>query len=148
MIFILIVLFLILISNVYFEILINEEKLIIKLFKIKILSIKNVKLISLIEKSTKSNQQINVLDNIKFLKVDIVLKTKVNDYQLFLKQNIIIKTLLNNFYFLFNNYLPNLNFKYLKNETNQININLKLKINTLKIFIDFMKGKIYGSKRN
>lgn len=148
MIFILIVLFLILISNVYFEILINEEKLIIKLFKIKILSIKNVKLISLIEKSTKSNQQINVLDNIKFLKVDIVLKTKVNDYQLFLKQNIIIKTLLNNFYFLFNNYLPNLNFKYLKNETNQINIYLKLKINTLKIFIDFMKGKIYGSKRN
>ena len=148
MIFILIVLFLILISNVYFEILINEEKLIIKLFKIKILSIKNVKLISLIEKSTKSNQQINVLDNIKFLKVDIVLKTKVNDYQLFLKQNIIIKTLLNNFYFLFNNYFPNLNFKYLKNETNQINIYLKLKINTLKIFIDFMKGKIYGSKRN
>lgn len=148
MIFILIVLFLILISNVYFEILINEEKLIIKLFKIKILSIKNVKLISLIEKSTKSNQQINVLDNIKFLKVDIVLKTKVNDYQLFLKQNIIIKTMLNNFYFLFNNYLPNLNFKYLKNETNQINIYLKLKINTLKIFIDFMKGKIYGSKRN
>ena len=148
MIFILIVLFLILISNVYFEILINEEKLIIKLFKIKILSIKNVKLISLIEKSTKSNQQINVLDNIKFLKVDIVLKTKVNDYQLFLKQNIIINTLLNNFYFLFNNYLPNLNFKYLKNETNQINIYLKLKINTLKIFIDFMKGKIYGSKRN
>lgn len=148
MIFILIVLFLILISNVYFEILINEEKLIIKLFKIKILSIKNVKLISLIEKSTKSNQQINILDNIKFLKVDIVLKTKVNDYQLFLKQNIIIKTLLNNFYFLFNNYLPNLNFKYLKNETNQINIYLKLKINTLKIFIDFMKGKIYGSKRN
>ena len=118
MIFILIVLFLILISNVYFEILINEEKLIIKLFKIKILSIKNVKLIPLIEKSTKS------------------------------KQNIIIKTLLNNFYFLFNNYLPNLNFKYLKNETNQINIYLKLKINTLKIFIDFMKGKIYGSKRN
>ena len=148
MIFILIVLFLILISNVYFEILINEEKLIIKLFKIKILSIKNVKLISLIEKSTKKNQQINILDNIKFLKVDIVLKTKVNDYQLFLKQNIIIKTLLNNFYFLFNNYLPNLNFKYLKNETNQINIYLKLKINTLKIFIDFMKGKIYGSKRN
>lgn len=148
MIFILIVLFLILISNVYFEILINEEKLIIKLFKIKILSIKNVKLISLIEKSTKSNQQINILDNIKFLKVDIVLKTKVNDYQLFLKQNIIIKTMLNNFYFLFNNYLPNLNFKYLKNETNQINIYLKLKINTLKIFIDFMKGKIYGSKRN
>ena len=98
MIFILIVLFLILISNVYFEILINEEKLIIKLFKIKILSIKNVKLISLIEKSTKSNQQINILDNIKFLKVDIVLKTKVNDYQLFLKQNIIIKTMLNNFY--------------------------------------------------
>ena len=145
MIFILIVLFLILISNVYFEILINEEKLIIKLFKIKILSIKNVKLISLIEKSTKSNQQINILDNIKF---DIVLKTKVNDYQLFLKQNIIIKTMLNNFYFLFNNYLPNLNFKYLKNETNQINIYLKLKINTLKIFIDFMKGKIYGSKRN
>lgn len=148
MIFILIVLFLILISNVYFEILINEEKLIIKLFKIKILSIKNVKLIPLIEKSTKSNQQINILDNIKFLKVDIVLKTKVNDYQLFLKQNIIIKTMLNNFYFLFNNYLPNLNFKYLKNETNQINIYLKLKINTLKIFIDFMKGKIYGSKRN
>ncbi len=148
MIFILIVLFLILISNVYFEILINEEKLIIKLFKIKILSIKNVKLISLIEKSTKSNQQINILDNIKFLKVDIVLKTKVNDYQLFLKQNIIIKTMLNNFYFLFNNYLPNLSFKYLKNETNQINIYLKLKINTLKIFIDFMKGKIYGSKRN
>ena len=148
MIFILIVLFLILISNVYFEILINEEKLIIKLFKIKILSIKNVKLISLIEKSSKSNQQINILDNIKFLKVDIVLKTKVNDYQLFLKQNIIIKTMLNNFYFLFNNYLPNLNFKYLKNETNQINIYLKLKINTLKIFIDFMKGKIYGSKRN
>ena len=148
MIFILIVLFLILISNVYFEILINEEKLIIKLFKIKILSIKNVKLIPLIEKSTKSKQQINILDNIKFLNVDIVLKTKVNDYQLFLKQNIIIKTLLNNFYFLFNNYLPNLNFKYLKNETNQINIYLKLKINTLKIFIDFMKGKIYGSKRN
>ena len=131
MIFILIVLFLILISNVYFEILINEEKLIIKLFKIKILSIKNVKLIPLIEKSTKSNQQINILDNIKFL-----------------KQNIIIKTMLNNFYFLFNNYLPNLNFKYLKNETNQINVYLKLKINTLKIFIDFMKGKIYGSKRN
>lgn len=148
MIFILIVLFLILISNVYFEILINEEKLIIKLFKIKILSIKNVKLIPLIEKSTKSNQQINILDNIKFLKVDIVLKTKVNDYQLFLKQNIIIKTMLNNFYFLFNDYLPNLNFKYLKNETNQLNIYLKLKINTLKIFIDFMKGKIYGSKRN
>ena len=148
MIFILIVLFLILISNVYFEILINEEKLIIKLFKIKILSIKNVKLISLIEKSTKSNQQINILDNIKFLKVDIVLKTKVNDYQLFLKQNIIIKNLLNNFYFLFNNYLPNLNFKYLKNEIDQINIYLKLKINTLKIFIDFMKGKIYVSKRN
>ena len=148
MIFILIVLFFILISNVYFDILINEEKLIIKLFKIKILSIKIVKLIPLIEKSTKSNQQINILDNIKFLKVDIVLKTKVNDYQLFLKQNIIIKTMLNNFYFLFNNYLPNLNFKYLKNETNQINIYLKLKINTLKIFIDFMKGKIYGSKRN
>lgn len=148
MIFILVVLFFILISNVYFDILINEEKLIIKLFKIKILSIKIVKLIPLIEKSTKSNQQINILDNIKFLKVDIVLKTKVNDYQLFFKQNIVIKTMLNNFYFLFNDYLPNLNFKYLKNETNQINIYLKLKINTLKIFIDFMKGKIYGSKRN
>lgn len=148
MIFILVVLFFILISNVYFDILINEEKLIIKLFKIKILSIKIVKLIPLIEKSTKSNQQINILDNIKFLKVDIVLKTKVNDYQLFFKQNIVIKTMLNNFYFLFNDYLPNLNFKYLKNETNQINVYLKLKINTLKIFIDFMKGKIYGSKRN
>lgn len=148
MIFILVVLFFILISNVYFDILINEEKLIIKLFKIKILSIKIVKLIPLIEKSTKSNQQINILDNIKFLKVDIVLKTKVNDYQLFFKQNIVIKTMLNNFYFLFNDYLPNLSFKYLKNETNQINIYLKLKINALKIFIDFMKGKIYGSKRN
>ena len=55
-----------------------------------------------------------------FLKVDIVLKTKVNDYQLFFKQNIVIKTMLNNFYFLFNDYLPNLSFKYLKNETNQI----------------------------
>lgn len=148
MIFILVVLFFILISNVYFDILINEEKLIIKLFKIKILSIKIVKLITLIEKSTKSNQQINILDNIKFLKVDIVLKTKVNDYQLFFKQNIVIKTMLNNFYFLFNDYLPNLSFKYLKNETNQINIYLKLKINALKIFIDFMKGKIYGPKRN
>ena len=148
MIFILVVLFFILISNVYFDILINEEKLIIKLFKIKILSIKIVKLVPLIEKSTKSNQQINILDNIKFLKVDIVLKTKVNDYQLFFKQNIVIKTMLNNFYFLFNDYLPNLSFKYLKNETNQINIYLKLKINALKIFIDFMKGKIYGSKRN
>lgn len=148
MIFILVVLFFILISNVYFDILINEEKLIIKLFKIKILSIKIVKLIPLIEKSTKSNQQINILDNIKFLKVDIVLKTKVNDYQLFFKQNIVIKTMLNNFYLLFNNYLPNLNFKYLKDETNQINIYLKLKINALKIFIDFMKGKIYGPKRN
>mgnify|MGYP004733269607 FL=1 len=148
MIFILVVLFFILISNVYFDILINEEKLIIKLFKIKILSIKIVKLIPLIEKSTKSNQQINILDNIKFLKVDIVLKTKVNDYQLFFKQNIVIKTMLNNFYFLFNDYLPNLNFKYLRNETNQINIYLKLKINALKIFIDFMKGKIYGPKRN
>ncbi len=148
MIFILVVLFFILISNVYFDILINEEKLIIKLFKIKILSIKIVKLIPLIEKSTKSNQQINILDNIKFLKVDIVLKTKVNDYQLFFKQNIVIKTMLNNFYFLFNDYLPNLSFKYLKNETNQINIYLKLKINALKIFIDFMKGKIYGPKRN
>ncbi len=148
MIFILVVLFFILISNVYFDILINEEKLIIKLFKIKILSIKIVKLIPLIEKSTKSNQQINILDNIKFLKVDIVLKTKVNDYQLFFKQNIVIKTILNNFYFLFNDYLPNLSFKYLKNETNQINIYLKLKINALKIFIDFMKGKIYGPKRN
>lgn len=148
MIFILVVLFFILISNVYFDILINEEKLIIKLFKIKILSIKIVKLIPLIEKSTKSNQQINILDNIKFLKVDIVLKTKVNDYQLFFKQNIVIKTMLNNFYFLFNDYLPNLSFKYLKDETNQINIYLKLKINALKIFIDFMKGKIYGPKRN
>ena len=148
MIFILVVLFFILISNVYFDILINEEKLIIKLFKIKILSIKIVKLIPLIEKSTKSNQQINILDNIKFLKVDIVLKTKVNDYQLFFKQNIVIKTMLNNFYFLFNDYLPNLSFKYLKNETNQINIYLKLKINALKIFIDFMKGKLYGPKRN
>lgn len=148
MIFILVVLFFILISNVYFDILINEEKLIIKLFKIKILSIKIVKLIPLIEKSTKSNQQINILDNIKFLKVDIVLKTKVNDYQLFFKQNIVIKTMLNNFYFLFNDYLPNLSFKYLKNEINQINIYLKLKINALKIFIDFMKGKIYGPKRN
>lgn len=148
MIFIFVVLFFILISNVYFDILINEEKLIIKLFKIKILSIKIVKLIPLIEKSTKSNQQINILDNIKFLKVDIVLKTKVNDYQLFFKQNIVIKTMLNNFYFLFNDYLPNLSFKYLKNETNQINIYLKLKINALKIFIDFMKGKIYGPKRN
>lgn len=148
MIFILVVLFFILISNVYFDILINEEKLIIKLFKIKILSIKIVKLIPLIEKSTKSNQQINILDNIKLLKVDIVLKTKVNDYQLFFKQNIAIKTMLNNFYFLFNDYLPNLSFKYLKNETNQINIYLKLKINALKIFIDFMKGKIYGPKRN
>lgn len=148
MIFILVVLFFILISNVYFDILINEEKLIIKLFKIKILSIKIVKLIPLIEKSTKGNQQINILDNIKFLKVDIVLKTKVNDYQLFFKQNIVIKTMLNNFYFLFNDYLPNLSFKYLKNETNQINIYLKLKINALKIFIDFMKGKIYGPKRN
>lgn len=148
MIFILVVLFFILISNVYFDILINEEKLIIKLFKIKILSIKIVELIPLIEKSTKSNQQINILDNIKFLKVDIVLKTKVNDYQLFFKQNIVIKTMLNNFYFLFNDYLPNLSFKYLKNETNQINIYLKLKINALKIFIDFMKGKIYGPKRN
>lgn len=148
MIFILVVLFFILISNVYFDILINEEKLIIKLFKIKILSIKIVKLIPLIEKSTKSNQQINILDNIKFLKVDIVLKTKVNDYQLFFKQNIVIKTMLNNFYFSFNDYLPNLSFKYLKNETNQINIYLKLKINALKIFIDFMKGKIYGPKRN
>ena len=148
MIFILVVLFFILISNVYFDILINEEKLIIKLFKIKILSIKIVKLIPLIEKSTKSNQQINILDNIKFLKVDIFLKTKVNDYQLFFKQNIVIKTMLNNFYFLFNDYLPNLSFKYLKNETNQINIYLKLKINALKIFIDFMKGKIYGPKRN
>ena len=148
MIFILVVLFFILISNVYFDILINEEKLIIKLLKIKILSIKIVKLIPLIEKSTKSNQQINILDNIKFLKVDIVLKTKVNDYQLFFKQNIVIKTMLNNFYFLFNDYLPNLSFKYLKNETNQINIYLKLKINALKIFIDFMKGKIYGPKRN
>lgn len=148
MIFILVVLFFILISNVYFDILINEEKLIIKLFKIKILSIKIVKLIPLIEKSTKSNQQINILDNIKFLKVDIVLKTKVNDYQLFFKQNIVIKTMLNNFYFLFNDYLSNLSFKYLKNETNQINIYLKLKINALKIFIDFMKGKIYGPKRN
>ena len=148
MIFILVVLFFILISNVYFDILINEEKLIIKLFKIKILSIKIVKLIPLIEKSTKSNQQINILDNIKFLKIDIVLKTKVNDYQLFFKQNIVIKTMLNNFYFLFNDYLPNLSFKYLKNETNQINIYLKLKINALKIFIDFMKGKIYGPKRN
>ena len=104
MIFILVVLFFILISNVYFDILINEEKLIIKLFKIKILSIKIVKLIPLIEKSTKSNQQINILDNIKFLKVDIVLKTKVNDYQLFFKQNIVIKTMLNNFYLLFNNF--------------------------------------------
>lgn len=148
MIFILVVLFFILISNVYFDILINEERLIIKLFKIKILSIKIVKLIPLIEKSTKSNQQINILDNIKFLKVDIVLKTKVNDYQLFFKQNIVIKTMLNNFYFLFNDYLSNLSFKYLKNETNQINIYLKLKINALKIFIDFMKGKIYGPKRN
>lgn len=148
MIFILVVLFFILISNVYFDVLINEEKIIIKLFKIKILSIKIVKLIPLIEKSTKSNQQINILDNIKFLKVDIVLKTKVNDYQLFFKQNIVIKTMLNNFYFLFNDYLPNLSFKYLKNETNQINIYLKLKINALKIFIDFMKGKIYGPKRN
>ena len=110
MIFILVVLFFILISNVYFDILINEEKLIIKLFKIKILSIKIVKLIPLIEKSTKSNQQINILDNIKFLKVDIVLKTKVNDYQLFFKQNIVIKTIFNNFFFLFNDYLPYLSF--------------------------------------
>ena len=139
------------------DIIFNENFLLIKVFKIPIFKKSSEQLMKLFSKVdfNKINQEenkqleINILEHIKFLKINIILKTIVNNYRLFFYQNVVISSVLTFFYPLIKDKIPNFSLKYQEANNNELFSEIKMQVNVLLILIVLMKGKLfYGSKRN
>ena len=97
---IILIFFIIFLNFLLVDLYVSENQFIIKLYKIKIFSLKNEKYYRLIDKltSSKGKNNINVIQYISFLKVNINIETKVNNYQLFLYSNVLFLFVINNIY--------------------------------------------------
>ena len=146
---IILIFFIIFLNFLLVDLSVSENQFIIKLYKIKIFSLKNEKYYRLIDKltSSKGKNNINVIQYISFLKVNIDIETKVNNYQLFLYSNILFLFVINNIYPLIKKRIPSLNYKFKKSERNSFQLEVSLIINVFKIIFALMKGKQYVTKR-
>ena len=146
---IILIFFVIFLNFLLINLYISENQLIIKLYKIKIFSLKNEKYYRLINKltSNKGKNNVSVIQYISFLKVNINIETKVNNYQLFLYSNILFLFVINNIYPLIKKRIPSLNYRFKKSERNALQLEVSLIINVFKIIFALMKGKQYVTKR-
>lgn len=152
-IFLIIILIIIFLANIFLEITINERKLIFKIFKIPIFFLSSKSYYSLIKKyinkvlkesPQKRQYDLNLIKLLKFNLVSIVLSSKTDDY---LEHSIIANT----FYYvmphvfeLFKNDCKHFYFKYEENNQNKYNIKINIKVNIILLFIESLKGRIYG----
>lgn len=146
---IILIFFIIFLNFLLVDFYISENQFIMKLYKIKIFSLKNEKYYRLINKliSSKGKNNVNVIQYISFLKVNINIETKVNNYQLFLYSNVLFLFVINNIYPLIKKRIPSLNYKLKKSERNSFQLEVSLIINVFKIIFALMKGKKYVTKR-
>lgn len=146
---IILIFFIIFLNFLLVDLYISENQFIIKLYKIKIFSLKNEKYYRLINKliSSKGKNNVNVIQYISFLKVNLNIETKVNNYQLFLYNNVLFLFVINNIYPLIKKRIPSLNYKLKKSERNSFQLEVSLIINVFKIIFALMKGKKYVTKR-
>lgn len=146
---IILIFFIIFLNFLLVDLYISENQFIIKLYKIKIFSLENEKYYRLINKliSSKGKNNVNVIKHISFLKVNINIETKVNNYQLFLYSNVLFLFVINNIYPLIKKRIPSLNYKLKKSERNSFQLEVSLIINVFKIIFALMKGKKYVTKR-
>ena len=146
---IILIFFIVFLNFLLVDLYISENQFIIKLYKIKIFSLKNEKYYCLINKiiSSKEKNNVNVIKHISFLKVNINIETKVNNYQLFLYSNVLFLFVINNIYPLIKKRIPSLNYKLKKSERNSFQLEVSLIINVFKIIFALMKGKKYVTKR-
>lgn len=146
---IILIFFIIFLNFLLVDFYISENQFIMKLYKIKIFSLKNEKYYRLINKliSSKEKNNVNVIQYISFLKVNINIETKVNNYQLFLYSNVLFLFVINNIYPLIKKRIPSLNYKLKKSERNSFQLEVSLIINVFKIIFALMKGKKYVTKR-
>ena len=146
---IILIFFIVFLNFLLVDLYISENQFIIKLYKIKIFSLKNEKYYRLINKliSSKEKNNVNVIQYISFLKVNINIETKVNNYQLFLYSNVLFLFVINNIYPLIKKRIPSLNYKLKKSERNSFQLEVSLIINVFKIIFALMKGKKYVTKR-
>lgn len=146
---IILIFFIIFLNFLLVDLYISENQFIIKLYKIKIFSLKNEKYYRLINKliSSKGKNNVNVIKHISFLKVNLNIETKINNYQLFLYSNVLFLFVINNIYPLIKKRIPFLNYKLKKSERNSFQLEVSLIINVFKIIFALMKGKKYVTKR-
>ena len=146
---IILIFFIVFLNFLLVDLYISENQFIIKLYKIKIFSLKNEKYYRLINKliSSKEKNNVNVIQYISFLKVNLNIETKVNNYQLFLYSNVLFLFVINNIYPLIKKRIPSLNYKLKKSERNSFQLEVSLIINVFKIIFALMKGKKYVTKR-
>ncbi len=129
------------------DIIFYENFLLIKIFKIPIFKKNMEQLIALFSKVdfSKINQEenkrleINILEHIRFLKVEILLKTIVNNYRLFFYQNVVISSILTLLYPLIKDKIPNFSLKYQDSKNNEIFSEIKMQVNVLAILFVLMK---------
>ncbi len=143
---------LILISNVFIEVSLNERRLIVKLFKLPIFYLKENKYQYFIAKNlnrflseskAKHKQEAQTFNAVKILNARVCLDTKVNNYIL---HNNFLSTL--NFiypyiFFKIKNKIENFKFAYQENAQNKFDIYLKFKINLITLVLSLLKGKNY-----
>ena len=146
---IILIFFIVFLNFLLVDLYVSENQFIIKLYKIKIFSLKNEKYYRLINKLifSKGKNNVNVIKHISFLKVNLNIETKVNNYQLFLYNNVLFLFVINNIYPLIKKRIPSLNYKLKKSERNSFQLEVSLIINVFKIIFALMKGKKYVTKR-
>lgn len=146
---IILIFFIVFLNFLLVDLYVSENQFIIKLYKIKIFSLKNEKYYRLINKliSSKGKNNVNVIKYISFLKVNLNIETKVNNYQLFLYSNVLFLFVINNIYPLIKKRISSLNYKLKKSERNSFQLEVSLIINVFKIIFALMKGKKYVTKR-
>ena len=145
-------LFAMIFSNMFIELFITEESLKIKIFKITILKLKERKYYNLISKIIKQSQsengvELDIFKNLEIRKLEIIINSKINNYNLFLFQDRIINLIIDNLYPYINQYIPNFYYCYKESGQNRISIYSSVKINIFYILITYLKGKRNGTKR-
>lgn len=147
---IVILIFLFILNFLLIDVLLYEDKLKIKIFKITIFYLKGEKFYKLIKKIINGKNKGNgtqLINSINFLKVEMYLTTKVTNYNKFILFNITTKYLFGNLYYLINKKIPKINYKLEKSDNNKIRIKIMVMVNLYKMLFQILKGKKYATKR-
>lgn len=147
-----IIILILILSNLVINIYVNDTSLKVKVFSITFLNKKGDEFIkfltNIVNKSMdKNNVNVDYINCLDIKSVDILIDTKIHNFNVYLIFNYLINLISNQVYPYISDVLPNINYLNRESEKNRLIIKSKIKLNLIYMLIVFMKGKINGRKK-